>query len=455
MGAMRAKALFLAGLIMAIALYSPPASAGVSFEFFYSNLSPHGHWLVSASYGRVWQPSIYSQGWNPYYDGHWVYTDLGYTWVSDYDWGPIPYHYGTWVSDPACGWVWVPGYVWAPAWVVFRSGPDYIGWTPVTPQFSIGVTIGSGYYDQAHFVFVPAHAFFEPRIRRVVVAPERTTVIVKQTRIITNSITVENNVVVNRGPSIAEIQRVTGRTIRPVPVERVRGLGKVVKRDEIRLDPQKMKAGLRAAEPVKGPASASKEVISNEKRKGKEAAAMEVTSNEKVKEKEPGASKEAASKKKVKEGKGKEGQAPAGESFGSPEPEPSRTEPSKRAAPERGASPRAERGGLPAERGRHAAERNEAAAGQLESQGSTGQRTAETPRTKHRQGTAPRAVTPQEAPVGRGVVEGRKQPGPHATAPARKAPAAQGSPHAPKKEPQGKSEQQAKQKKEKGAEKGG
>ena len=416
MGAMRAKALFLAGLIMAIALYSPPASAGVSFEFFYSNLSPHGHWLVSASYGRVWQPNTYSQGWNPYYDGHWVYTDLGYTWVSDYDWGPIPYHYGTWVWDPACGWVWVPGYVWAPAWVVFRSGPDYIGWTPVTPQFSIGVTIGSGYYDQAHFVFVPAHAFFEPRIRRVVVAPERTTVIVKQTRIITNSITVENNVVVNRGPSIAEIQRVTGRTIRPVPVERVRGLGKVVKRDEIRLDPQKMKAGLRAAEPVKGPASASKEVISNEK----------------VKEKEPGASKEAASNKKVKEG----------------------PEPSKRAALERGASPRVERGGLPAERGRHAAERNEAAAGQLESQGVTGQRTAETPRTRHRQGTAPRAVTPQEAPGG-GVVEGRKQPGPHATAPARKAPAAQGSPHAPKKEPQNKSEQQAKQKKENGAEKGG
>ena len=101
-------------------------AAEVSFGFFYSNLQPHGSWVVSANYGQVWLPHAHGPGWNPYYDGHWVYTELGWTWVSDYPWGAIPYHYGTWTVDPVLGWIWVPGYVWAPSWVVFCSGPGYI-----------------------------------------------------------------------------------------------------------------------------------------------------------------------------------------------------------------------------------------------------------------------------------------------------------------------------------------
>src|SRR5947208_3555638 len=83
------------------------ADVGISFDFFYSDLSPHGSWLVSGSYGRVWQPAVYRAGWNPYYDGHWVYTDVGWAWLSDYEWGAVPYHYGTWVLDMDLGWVWV------------------------------------------------------------------------------------------------------------------------------------------------------------------------------------------------------------------------------------------------------------------------------------------------------------------------------------------------------------
>src|SRR5262245_57697721 len=91
----------------------PASQASVSFDFFYSDLSPHGSWMVSGEYGRVWQPRVYRTGWNPYHDGHWVYTDCGWAWVSDYTWGDVAYHYGTWVMDPRFGWVWVPGYTWA------------------------------------------------------------------------------------------------------------------------------------------------------------------------------------------------------------------------------------------------------------------------------------------------------------------------------------------------------
>jgi len=106
----------IAMMMLLLGLSSTPSQAAqVSFNFFYSNLSPHGSWYASAEYGQVWHPSVDDYNWNPYYDGHWVYTDLGWTWVSDYDWGSIPYHYGAWVLDAELGWVWVPGYVWAPS----------------------------------------------------------------------------------------------------------------------------------------------------------------------------------------------------------------------------------------------------------------------------------------------------------------------------------------------------
>jgi hypothetical protein len=238
-------------LVFVSGLCAPAARADVSFDLFYSNLSPHGSWLVSAQYGRVWQPAVYRAGWNPYYDGHWVYTDLGWTWVSDYEWGAVPYHYGTWVLDPGIGWAWVPGYVWAPAWVVFRTGPDYIGWAPVSPSFSVGISAGFGEPAAGSFVFVSAGNFVAPRIRSCVVPRDRTTVIINRTTVV-NNIRVENNVVVNRGPDVTLVERASHRRIRQERIERVGRVAPLshVSREQLAVDPGRMKGGLRAAEPV-------------------------------------------------------------------------------------------------------------------------------------------------------------------------------------------------------------
>src|SRR6267142_735852 len=193
--------------------FSPTVQAEVSFNSFYSSLSPHGSWLVSARYGRVWQPGVYTPGWNPYYDGHWVYSDLGWTWVSDYSWGAEPYHYGTWAQDPSAGWVWVPGYTWAPAWVVFRTGPDYIGWAPVSPGFSVGVSVGAGAPASGAFLFVSSGNFLAPRVRRCAVPEARARVIVRRTTIVNNNITIENNVVVNRGFNPTIVERASKRPV--------------------------------------------------------------------------------------------------------------------------------------------------------------------------------------------------------------------------------------------------
>ena len=57
------------------------------------------------------------------------------------------------------------------------------------------ISIGPGDYDPGQFVFVPAHSFFEPRIRTVVVPAARTNIIINRTKIVNHCITIENNVV--------------------------------------------------------------------------------------------------------------------------------------------------------------------------------------------------------------------------------------------------------------------
>lgn len=245
------KAVVLAASVAALSgVVAPPARAEVSFDLAYSNLSRHGSWLVSAQYGRVWQPAEYDPDWNPYYDGHWVDTDLGWTWVSDYEWGAVPYHYGTWYLDPRLGWVWIPGDVWAPSWVVFRTGPDYIGWAPVPPGFSVGVSFDAG--ATAGFTFVPCRDFLAPRIRTAIVPAARTRVIIDRTTVV-NNFAIRDNVVVNRGPDAGLIEKATGRPVRPQPIERVARVAPFehVSRAQLAVPAERIRRGVRVAEPVR------------------------------------------------------------------------------------------------------------------------------------------------------------------------------------------------------------
>jgi hypothetical protein len=240
----------LAAILVTFAAPTPAkADVDVSFGFFYSNLEPHGSWLVSAQYGRVWQPAAYTRGWNPYYDGHWECSDVGWVWVSDYSWGAVPYHYGTWVLDPGHGWVWIPGYTWAPSWVVFRTGPDYIGWSPVPPGFSVGASY-TFVDDPNLYVFVGAGDFLAPRVRTRVVPIETTRSVIRNTTIV-NNITIDNDVVVNRGPDVRVVERATGKKVEVQSIERVSRVAPTSRftRADLRIR-EKNERALRAAQPV-------------------------------------------------------------------------------------------------------------------------------------------------------------------------------------------------------------
>src|SRR3954454_3610611 len=115
----------------------PHGHASVDLGFFYDSLAPYGNWIQRPSYGWVWTPRAVSASWRPYQAGHWVWSDEGWTWLSDEPFGWATYHYGRWYQDAELGWSWVPGNDWAPAWVSWQEGQDYVGWAPLPPGANV------------------------------------------------------------------------------------------------------------------------------------------------------------------------------------------------------------------------------------------------------------------------------------------------------------------------------
>lgn len=196
---------------------------GISFRDFYSSLSPYGEWVTVGDYGRCWRPIGTPIGWRPYTDGHWVWTEYGWTWVSGYPWGWAAFHYGRWTFDPEYGWVWVPDYVWAPAWVEWRWGGGYCGWAPMPPgfHFRVDVVVTGDNRDfgvgMGGWIFIRADDMGRDRYRFV----ERAAVprAMGSTRNVTE-FRFTSGGVYNSGLHREEVERFTHRRIETIAVER-------------------------------------------------------------------------------------------------------------------------------------------------------------------------------------------------------------------------------------------
>ena len=190
---------------------------------FYDEMAPHGRWIDVEEHGRVWVPRGMRAGWRPYSDGRWIYTDVGWTWVSDYDWGWAPFHYGRWSHHSHHGWYWVPDTVWGPAWVSWRHSPGWAGWAPLPPRvgFHVGIGLGAAHIGvdiAPHwYSFVEERHILAPRVRSHFVPHTRNVQLVKVTKNVTN-VTVINNRIVDRSIDVKNIERVTKR---PVTVHRI------------------------------------------------------------------------------------------------------------------------------------------------------------------------------------------------------------------------------------------
>ena len=178
-------ALFLTVAWYAVGLAQPGAPTSmrspggqVSVSYFYDSLSPYGEWFQDTSYGWCWTPYDVSADWRPYDDGHWEYSDYGWSWVSNEPYGWATYHYGRWFFDNSYGWAWVPGTEWAPAWVAWQYDDDYVGWAPLPPTAgwdpSSGLAFsGANTIESQQWSFVPRAHVFDVSLRLQVTSVAR------------------------------------------------------------------------------------------------------------------------------------------------------------------------------------------------------------------------------------------------------------------------------------------
>jgi len=222
----------MAALMVGAAALPNTARAGISFggayrdeniavdvSYFYDELAPYGSWVDYGSYGWCWVPGEVASAWRPYSNGHWIYTDYGWTWASYEPWGWATYHYGRWVFDPMYGWVWVPGTTWAPAWVAWREGDDCIGWAPLPPaagwSVSVGLTFGDSYYNDIPYqgwCFVPETRFLDTDLRARLVSWDRNRELYSRSRDYTRFAS-RDGWPVNQGIPLNQVERTMGRNV--------------------------------------------------------------------------------------------------------------------------------------------------------------------------------------------------------------------------------------------------
>jgi len=153
-------------------------------------LAHDGTWVDDTELGTVWVPNprAVGAGFMPYVTaGHWTYLGST-TWISDYAWGWLPFHYGRWVWSSAHGWAWIAGRTYAPAWVVWRTAPPeldlgYVGWAPTPPKWTwrSKVAVAVEPAIEASFVFCPTSNLFSRRLSHWIVASEPGFSIAKRT----------------------------------------------------------------------------------------------------------------------------------------------------------------------------------------------------------------------------------------------------------------------------------
>ena len=211
------QVLSILSLILFFTFGLPPAKvtaqydAYVSYNDFYQELAPYGQWIDDPQYGYVWSPDQ-DGSFRPYYtNGHWVMTEYGNTWVSDYPWGWACFHYGRWTFDNYYGWIWIPGTNWGPAWVCWRYGEGYYGWSPLGPGYDLNSSMDYTCPND-WWVFIPPQYLYNGGYYRYWYGPHGNSNIVHRTSIVNGRYTA-NGVSYVSGPHVKDVERVTGKPV--------------------------------------------------------------------------------------------------------------------------------------------------------------------------------------------------------------------------------------------------
>ena len=137
-------------------------------------------------YGEVWVPTVTPQGWHPYPPCNWVNTKQ-YGWYYDdkTPWGQIVHHYGRWVYDGQMGWIWTPGSEFSPAWVVWRTSPEWVCSAPMLPDEDVQKIAAADFNNAGYWIFVETPKFAQG-CNGSIAPPSQVPVFLKQTTYVTD-----------------------------------------------------------------------------------------------------------------------------------------------------------------------------------------------------------------------------------------------------------------------------
>jgi hypothetical protein len=133
--------------------------------------------------------------------------------------------------------MWAPDTEWGPAWVAWRSGDDYYGWTPIEPGISISIVLGGGYQvPQDRWIFVRNRDIERTNVYNYTVNRTNNTTIINNTTVIQNTRSnTHNNVTYITGPDRNDVQRVTGRPVKQVAIQDNNRPGQNVNKHEMQI----------------------------------------------------------------------------------------------------------------------------------------------------------------------------------------------------------------------------
>lgn len=187
----------------------PAARAGLAPEYrlFYDALADYGDWVLIEPHGWLFRPHLSYPTWRPYEEGYWVPTESwGWVWNSVEPFGWATDHYGRWLDDDYQGWVWQPGLEWGPAWVDWSIAGDYVGWRP------LGAGYSGGFGGDDGTSWAPMQQLGSTGLRLHVKHSADLGALVREARAVDNT-AMRGGTIVNLGPSIAGVERATGRAL--------------------------------------------------------------------------------------------------------------------------------------------------------------------------------------------------------------------------------------------------
>ncbi len=168
----------------------------------------------------------------PYSNGKWVNTDNGWYFQAATPEEEIVHHYGRWNYSPTLGWVWLPGKVWSPAWVDMKKDDKYMAWAPLPFASNIvNDAVKNVVIPADRYVIVEQPHFLDPVYTYRYIAPDPVVVVSNMSAL--PGLVVVNNKIVNRGPEVVYVEKVTGQKVVVYPINKVVSFSDVKVKDNV------------------------------------------------------------------------------------------------------------------------------------------------------------------------------------------------------------------------------